>query len=266
MKRVIAASLLLSASFAQAAITTRSGSSSLVIPAAGSVAGGNGTFFRTELTLVNHADARRVAITFLERGRESGAATTTLLDLPPRAVLVLDDVVATVLRRTGLGSLTIRTVDSANQFDASGRVDAFARIYTQQPGSSGTVSQSFYAQREEDLRGNASTPSYVLGLKQTPSFRTNIGIVNLDPDAAQAFTINVVGVNRQATMRVELGARQMTQVPIPDGDFGDLYLVITPETSLLDPSGEAIYAAYGSTVDNVTGDSWSVAATFGFAR
>jgi hypothetical protein len=266
MKLLAAAALALMSTLAHAAITTRSGSHFLVIPAAGSVAGGNGTFFRTELTLVNHADVRRVALTYIERGRESSASTTTFLDLPARAVVVLDDVVATVLGRTGLGTILIQTVDSSNRFDSSGRVDAFARIYTRQPGTSGTVSQSFYAQREEDLRGNASTPSYVLGLKQNASFRTNVGIVNLDPDAAQSFTVNVVGVMRQATFRVDLGARQMTQLSIPEGDFGDLYLVITPDTSLLDPSGEATYAAYGSTVDNVTGDSWSVAATFGFAR
>jgi len=268
----IAALLLVAASSlslarAPHAITPRAASASLVIPAVGSLAGGNGTFFRTDLTLVNHGDtSRRVELTFIERDRDNTGVMPTYLDLPPRTVLFLDDFVTNTLRKSGLGSLIIRAVDANNVFDSTGRLDAFARIYTQQPGTSGTVSQPFYAVRGDELSGNRTNPSYIIGLKQEAQFRTNVGIANLDTNAAQSYLINIVGTRRSATMRIGLGVRSMTQVPLPEGDFGDLYLVITPESSLLNPNGDGSYAAYGSSVDNITGDSWSVQGTLGFGR
>ena len=264
---ILAAASALSLQPAPNAITLRPASASLVIPAVGNVAGGNGTFFRTDLTLVNHADAaRKVALTFIERDRDNTTAVPTYVTLPPRTVLFLDNFVATTLQKSGLGALTIRAVNENNTFDSTGRLDAFARIYTQQPGTSGTVSQPFYAVRADELSSNRTNPAYVIGLKQDAQFRTNIGIVNLDNSAAQSYLINIVGTRRSATMRVDLGVLSMTQVPLPEGDFGDLYLVITPESSLLDPFGDGSYASYGSSVDNTTGDSWSVAGTFGFGR
>lgn len=247
-------------------ITTVAGSASLVIPAAGNVEGGNGTHFRTELTLVNHsASTARVAVTWIERDVAT-TADPVFLDIPPQTVSFYDDFVGQVLARTGLGSILLQTVDSSGEPLSSGALDAFARIWTFQPGTDGTVSQPMYALRESELLSNASRPAYILGMKQTDRFRTNLGIVNLYRSAAQSYTVNVVGTLASTSFRVDLAPFSMKQVALPDMSFGDLYLVVTPVSGLLNPFGDSTFAAYGSTVDNVTGDAWSVASTFGLGN
>lgn len=249
------------------AISTRAASHALVLPVAGNLAGGNGTHFRTDVTLVNHeATARRVDVYWIERDRDNRTTAPHSITLPARTVAFYEDFVGTELHREGLGALRFHAVTASGDLDPAGRIDAFARIWTQQPGSSGTVSQSFYAQREDELHSNASRPAYIVGLAHDSRFRTNIGIVNLDPTASQSFTVYVVGTAGSQTFTIGPGVLSMMQVPLPEGNYGNLYVVIVPNTGILDPSGESTYAAYGSTVDNVTGDSWSVAATFGFER
>lgn len=247
------------------AITTRAGSPSLVIPAAGNVEGGNGTYFRTQITLLNHAEqAVRVSVRWIERDVATTAAPV-MLDLPSRNVLIYEDFVGQVLRRDGLGSILIRTVDAAGEFVPTGQLDAFARIWTLQPGSEGTVSQSMFALRESELLSNACRPAYILGMRQTDRHRANLGIVNLDP-TAQTYDVDVVGTAHSTSFQVGLAPLSMKQVPLPDRTFGDFYLVVTPATGILDPFGDSTYAAYGSTVDNLSGDAWSVASTFGFGN
>jgi hypothetical protein len=246
-------------------ITTRAASPSLLLAAVGNIAGGNGTHFRTDVTLVNHrAEAQRVALLFIKRDVNNSAATPLFIDLPAHSVLFYPDFVGEQLKLEGFGALRIRAVTASGGNDVDGKLDAFARIWTLQPGTTGSVSQAFYAQREEDLHGNAANSAYVIGLTHDERFRTNVAIVNLDGSAAQSYTIRVVGTNGSTTFQMSLLPLSFSQVALPAGVYGELYLVITPDTGIIDPSGESTYAAYGSTVDNVTGDSWSVSATLGF--
>ena len=248
------------------AIETVAGSASLVIPAAGNVQGGGGTHFRTDVTIVNHAPgSARVAVTWIERDVRS-TAEPVYIDIPPRTVRVFDDFVGDVLGRTGLGSLLIETVDSAGAPLATGSIDAFARIWTFQPGTEGTVSQPMYALPEEGLRSDITRPAYILGMKQSERFRANLGIVNLDRTVAQSYTVDVVGTLGSDSFRVDLAPFSMKQVAVPGGALGDFYIVVTPVTNLINPFGESSFTAYGSTVDNLTGDAWSVASTFGFGN
>lgn len=248
------------------AIRTVAGSPSLVIPAAGNVEGGNGTHFRTEVTIVNHsAGPARVAVSWIERDVPTTPAPV-IVDIPARTVGFYDDFVGDVLGRSGLGSLLIQTVDASGEPLSTGALDAFARIWTFQPGTEGTVSQPMYAVREADLLSNASRPAYILGMKQTDRFRANLGIVNLNRTTAQSYMVQAAGTLGSTSFRVDLAAFSMAQVPVPDVTLGDFYLVITPIGGILNPVGDSTFTAYGSTVDNITGDAWSVASTFGFGN
>lgn len=248
------------------AITTVAGSASLVIPAAGNLQGGNGTHYRTDLTIVNHStSAARVAVTWIERDVTSTAAPE-FLDIPAETVSVYGDFVGDILLRTGLGSLLLQTVDSAGEPLSTGTIDAFARIWTLQPGTEGTVSQPMYALRENELLTTASRPGYIVGMKQNERFRANLGIVNLDRLVGQSYMVYVVGTLNSNSFRVDVSPFSMRQVALPDIVFGDFYLVVQPLTGLLNPSGGSTFAAYGSTVDNITGSAWSVASTFGFGN
>src|SRR5437763_5563805 len=79
-----------------------------VIPAAGSVAGANGTFFRSDVTLINYAStAEDVVALFWPNGQSTppSASAGVKLTLPPSRAVTYVDFVATVLNKSGLGAI-----------------------------------------------------------------------------------------------------------------------------------------------------------------
>jgi hypothetical protein len=83
-----------------------------------------------------------------------------------------------------------------------------------------------------------------------PQFRTNAGIVNLD-STSHTFLLTLTGERKSATLSVEVEPFSMRQVPLPEGDYGAL-------TALFQVTGGGFpWTAYGSSVDNLTGDGWA---------
>ena len=119
------------------------------------------------------------------------------------------------------------------------------RIWTPQPGSTGTVSQSFPAVSLFDSVDNFT--AFALGLRQDASYRTNVGVVNLD---SAVHTWTITSLNTNATMTLQTG------VPASfAGTSGNLSLTYdVPDTNFT-------WSAYASSVDNVTGDGWVSRAT-----
>ena len=111
----------------------------------------------------------------------------------------------------------------------------------------GTFSQSFNALPIEALGGRAAASS--IGLRQDLGFRTNVGIVNLDTKS-QTFSIELVGERKSSTLALTVEPLSMRQVPIPEGDYAAVMAVFR--------AGGAgfFWSAYGTSVDNVTGDGW----------
>src|SRR5436305_1879451 len=119
------------------------------------------------------------------------------------------------------------------------------RIWTPQPGSAGTVSQSFPSVSLFDSVDNFT--AFALGLRQDASYRTNVGVVNLD---SAVHTWTITSLNTNATMTLQTG------VPASfAGTSGNLSLTYdVPDTNFT-------WSAYASSVDNVTGDGWVSRAT-----
>jgi len=69
--------------------------------------------------------------------------------------------------------------------------------------------------------------------------------------APNVFTINIVGTNGNTSFTQNVQPFSMEQVPIPAGNWGDLYLRIDSAASNFN-----FWTAYGTSVDNVTGDGW----------
>jgi hypothetical protein len=96
----------------------------------------------------------------------------------------------------------------------------------------------------------------------TGQFRINIGVVNLDPNAEQTFLIEslsgLFGRPPSATSSVAVPPMSMQQVSIVNpaaiGGFGAPVIVSnrTPGAAQ-----SKYWTAYGSTIDNVTGDGFS---------
>lgn len=218
-----------------------------IIPVAGSIQGGNGTFFRSDVTIANRRlAAQLISIGFLVRGQNNAAVQMQRFSIDANTTTITRDFIANQLHTAGLGTLLVIAIDSVGNTDTNAEIDGFSRIWTPQPGSAGTVSQAF---ESIDLEDNLAT-SYAYGLRQDAGFRTNVGLVNLY-GSSNTFTIFVNGTGGSTTFTQFVQPYSMEQVPLPAGAWGDLYIRITSDASNLN-----WWSAYGTSVDNVTGDGW----------
>jgi len=226
-----------------------------VFPSAGSTPGGGGTlYFRSDVTLANYrSTAQSVLVGFWPVGTSntlsSTAPNTKIISLPAGEIGRYPDFVKTVMGTEGLGALVFLPV-SGTSFDPNAAIDGFSRIYTKQPGSEGTVSQTFEAVDIDSLSVQIEAVS--MGLQQDSAFRTNWGIINTDPVSHQ-FTVSFVGEKQETNTTVTVPAYGMIQQAAPDGDYGSMLVAFT----LTDPgSSHLAWTAWASSTDNITGDGW----------
>jgi hypothetical protein len=226
-----------------------------IIPAAGSLAGGGGAlFFRSDVTLVNYRDTpQQVLVGFWPQGSTNNINISSFktLTLPPGQFVTVQDFVATALSTSGLGTL-IFIPYTGTDFDAGGAIDGFSRIYTKQPGSTGTVSQPFDAVNPDTQSLQLIAEATALGLRQDANFRTNFGIVNVD-GSDHVFKVSFVGEKAQSTINVTVKAYGMIQQSMPAGDYGAVSILY----QLTDAGDNFVsWVGYASSTDNLTGDGW----------
>jgi len=231
----------------------------LLIPAAGSTPGVNGTFWRSDIAIANVNDRQQlVRLQWLPQGASSTFSKTITLE--HLSFVRSNDFVAEILNQSGLGAILVSGVTSAGDPDPTAALYAQSRIWTPQPGSSGTMSQSLPA----IPTGTINTPDamvmfpFVLG---PGSYRLNVGIVNLDPMNAQ--TINIIisfGAFGNFTMNVTVPPMGMQQASLGSGFFFP-EMPMTNVTDALTKTNK--WVAYVSTIDNVTGDAWADLAVAG---
>lgn len=234
-----------------------------LIPAAGSLpAGGGSLFFRTDLTINNNDDEPQDVFVLwipIGGGEPDGGVMTLPAGVPP---ITFVDFVGRELGITGLGSLAFIAVDETLNVDEFSSLDGFSRIWTRQPGSTGTVSQPFPGINPDYLL--FETDGFLLGLRQDANFRTNYGIVNLDDASSHTFTVTVFperngGSQGFIQFPVTVGPLGMTQASIPAGDFGALTIVVSTDADAGDEPFS--WTTYASSTDNITGDGWVSNAT-----
>jgi len=231
-------------------------------PAAGSLAGAGGTFFRSDVTLVNYgAVPENVLVGFWPAGTSNPPSTTApntkIITIAPNQSTRFTDFVANVMGTSGLGALVFIPVIGTS-VDANAAIDGFSRIYTKQPGSEGTVSQPFEAIDVFTLTTQIEVVS--LGMQHDTAFRTNFGILNSDP-VPHTYTVTCIGDRAQTTATVTVPAFGMIQQAVPAGDYGALSVVFT----LTDPgTSNLAWLAFASTTDNITGDGWVSVASSDF--
>jgi hypothetical protein len=219
-----------------------------IIPVVGNLQGSNGTYFKSDVTIANRRSvAQIVSIGFFQRSLNNGSASVQNFVLDPNSTSINSDFVGRVLGKTGvLGTLLVVARTSAGAIDTAAEIDGFSRIWTPQPGSAGTVSQAF---ESIDLQDNLAT-SYGYGLRQDESFRTNVGLVNLY-DTPNTFTVAVIGLRGSTSFTQTVQPYSMEQPSLPAGIYGDCYIRITSALANFN-----WWSAYGTSVDNVTGDGW----------
>src|SRR5262249_16930571 len=142
------------------------------------------------VTLANRRSQTQViSIGYLAQGVDNSSAPVQNFSIPASTTTIQGDFVA-FLGKSGLGTLLVIARTSTGAIDTTPSIDGYSRIWTPQPGSSGTTSQNFEA---INLNDNLAT-SYGYGLRQDSSFRTNVGLVNVQA-TSNTFTVNIVGTN-----------------------------------------------------------------------
>jgi hypothetical protein len=236
--------------------------SAFMLPVIGSTPGLFGTFFRSEAVISNYRDvSQRIAISVLQQGIPSGSEPVIVRELKPYEeggdlALVEQDFLQS-LGKSGLAAVVVQAIDAGGNPDPNGLIDGFTRIWTNQapsegcPNPQGTVSQSLFAVPPDSLSGSEFA-GFAVGLRQDENFRTNVGIVNFS-SSAHTWTVEVSGTRGSTSFRVTVPPYSMQQTPVSAGIYGTLGVIFTPDAST---ATDFRWAAYGSSVDNRTGDGW----------
>jgi len=252
---VVAAPVFAAEVETQNLINTIGGVPQLLIPAAGAVQGANGTFFRSDITLINYTTHnQRVLMRWLPNGVSGNSIAAREITINALTGLNSEDFVSTVLQQSGLGAILISGVTAEGVLDESARLFATSRIWSNQPGlSSGTVSQTFPALGTANI--NSSVRQSIAGLRRDERYRLNVGVVNLDSTNEQTFQVVAGGTGQPLEVYlITVPPRSMVQASLPGGLLPNLQVLVQNATTT---NRTNTWVAYGSSVDNVTGDSWS---------
>ncbi len=259
MRKLISALLLLDAlpAFAQHTFAIapesalRRPSPQILLAGSGSVAGANGTFFHSDISVLNYRTAdQQIAFQWLPEGA-TATNPPTMITIRAASGIISEDFVGSVLHISGIGALLITGVNADGTFDPNALLYATERVWTPQPGSSGTTSQSFSAIATSDINLLRAT---ILGQRLDSRYRTNVGVVNLD-SVERTFDIvqTTDDPTTPITTTVVVPAMSMMQPGLPSTPVAALQIAVQPRVAI----NPALWMAYGSSVDNVTGDSWS---------
>ena len=233
------------------------GSSQVLIPVAGNVPGENGTHFHSDIAVVNlRGVTQRVQFQWIPQVGSPERAPFEI-DIPAGTAIRVEHFVRDVLGITGLGSIVVTGMASASTGDPAAVLYVTSRIWTIQPGTSGTSSQTLSTIPTTSI--NTPTAA-IFGLRRDNRYRVNVGVINLDATRTQTFQIT--DGNPPSTVHtVTLPPLTMHQVGFPRVSADLTQVLITNATP--EATRSNLWTAYGSSVDNVTGDSWSELAIAG---
>jgi len=254
MKHFLASASLLIALPLTAAVMTPAGpSSQIVIPAAGSAAGANGTFFRSDIMVANFASHdQQVSLQWLPQGTSGSGIAAKIVTVHANSVFRSADFVSDYLGQTGLGAIVISGITTSGQLDNTATLSVSSRIWTPQPGSAGTTSQSFPAIPLSAINAPANVVLLGLGGEDArANYRVNAGIVNLDPINDQTFLLTTPSINQVVVVHPMSMQQVLVAADFPPTDVLSIQNTTTAATR------SSRWIAYGSTVDNITGDAWS---------
>jgi hypothetical protein len=231
----------------------------VLIPAAGSVPGQNGTYFRSDITIANLLNrAQTVRVEWLS---QNGTANMSReLQMPAGTGIRSADFVVEYLNTSGLGSivLTALTGPGSSVVDTTAKLYVASRIWSPQPGTGGTTSQSFDVIPVSAVNMPLGV-FYAVGGGPAPDdaskYRFNIGIVNLDPVNAQTYAIYIPVPTIPIPVSVTVPPRSMVQIGMGSGTSPTTEYFIQNITGTATRSNT--WTAYRSTVNDITGDAWS---------
>jgi len=229
----------------------------VIIPVAGNAAGANGTFFRSDISVINlRAATQRVLIFWFPQSVSGTTLAVRAIDMAPSSGFSSEDFVNEILNgRTGLGSIEFVGVLQDGTFDPAARLHVSSRIWTPRPdGGGGTMSQTFPA-----IVGDPSPPTAMVknlfGLRRTSQYRMNVGMNN-PSSSSQIFRVTVAisgqnGTDSQ-TFEITVQPRSMEQRLVGGTASGTVQVIFEDIGG-----GAGDWHAWASSIDNQSGDAWS---------
>jgi hypothetical protein len=254
---IIAIIIVLTAATATAqVITPRSSAFQLLIPAAGALDGGGGTFFRSDITIINYrTSAQRIRLQWLPQSATGASGAVVEMTIAGSSGFASEDFVTNVMQRSGLGAILITGITAGSDLDQAAQLVASSRIWTPQPGSGGTTSQSLPSISTTDI--NSSTQA-IISERRDSRYRLNVGIVNLS-NTTQRYQVFGAGSNGTDVQQVDVEPLSMVLFKLAGQDSS---LPLQIQVSNISASARSSqWVAFGSSVDNITGDAWT---TIGF--
>lgn len=216
--------------------------SSQTIAAVAHAAGANGTNFVSDVRILNRGTtAAQVTAIFTPSGADGTANFAAVkLVVPPAQILTLDDVVQNVMHLSGIGQLQL--------------IGDPAQLVVNSRTHTGNYGESIPAAAGSDAIASGDAPIFIPGLENTTAFRSNIGFAEI---GGASGTVNVRFYDANGN------------------DIADDAYAIQPYGQLqthVQPAGEALHAevtvsggarvvAYGSVIDNSSGDAMFIPAT-----
>jgi hypothetical protein len=255
------------------------------LPAVARLEGAAGSFFKTDVTIINTSSSRVVVqIAYVEGSGDNSTAPNTLITLPTFAAgerRELIDIAKSALNRdTANGYLIFfacREGGNCTSCDSNAadclNIAVQGRIYNDTPG--GTFGQSFpgvpwysYAAFTSTTQGTDRLS--INGVRNNADYRTNIGLVN-----ASQFSSTVLHLRLFDNAGTQVGEKDQTLGPlgriqfpvtqIAAGFTGNGYVTVEQVSATPTPGqADALpgFFAYGSLLDNRTSDPTTLEAQF----
>ena len=242
-------------------VIPRAAAPRIYVPVAGNTQGANGTYFRSDTTIVNlRSTAQQVDLYWLPLGAPGQTTPVRSITISPQSGLVSEDFVAEIIGATGIGGIEVVGVTSTGAFDPDAQLHVASRVWTPRPdGGAGTMSQTL-----PSIVAGASVPSTlkaIFGMRRSAQYRLNAGVMN-PSSTTQRFRITVAisgtGGTTTEVLQFDVPARSIRQELVPGTASGIVQVLIEN----LD-GGAGDWQGWASSVDNQSGDGWSQIAAGG---
>ncbi len=209
-------------------------------------AGAAGTNFVSDVRLFNRGGSEAALWAVFTPSGQDGRDRFSAVQLrvAPGQTMSLDDVVPALFGTTGTGALEFH--GDINQILITSR--------TYNRGAAGTFGQFIASAAPDAFLQGTTQRLHIPQLQNTGGFRSNVGVTNVSQESGtfRVTVFDAAGTSIEAR-DIVLPPFGHQQFPILGGLGGVETVAARAEVAVI--SGGAIIAAYGSVVDNVSGDS-----------
>lgn len=242
-------------------IIPRAAAPRVIVPVAGNTAGANGTYYRSDISVINLRNtAQQIQLFWMPLGSAGSATPLATITLPAQQGTSSEDFVGEIIRSTGLGGIIFQGVTAQGVADPNAQLHVTSRVWTPRPdGAPGTMSQTLPV----IVGGQTDTAivKAVFGMRRGTQYRLNVGVMN-PADTTQRFRITVAVSGPAGTttdiMELDVPPRSIRQELVPGTSTGIVQVLIE---DLGGGAGE--WQGWASSVDNQSGDAWSQIAVGG---